>query len=325
MVRFQLLFGALVLSVALGCGGGEPFDMSPWAPLQAPAAPADFDGVTVTFLGVTTLVIRDRETTLMIDGFFTRPALEGLGLLRNIAPDPELVAAGLALGGVETVDAITTVHSHFDHAMDTPLVAEQTGAMVLGSSSTANIARGWGIPESQIREVVPGDSASFGAFTMRWIGSKHYPLPPPLDMMLGTQIDQPLVPPASVTAWGEGRSDTIVIEHPRGTLIVQGSAGFVPGALDGVEADVVLLGIGGLGGQSADYQADYWRHVVAAVGPEQVYAIHWDDFGRPLSLPLAPSGDGADFVGAIGFLNARGSAAGVGIGLLPFAVPVALF
>ena len=325
MIRTLRLLGMLALSAAVACTSSEPFDMSAWAGLEADPAAEGFDGVTVTFLGVTTLVIRDGETTLMIDGFFSRPDLSGLKMLGDIAPDPELVAQGLALGGVETVAAITTVHSHYDHAMDTPVVAEQTGATVLGSSSTANIARGWGLPESQIRVVEPGDSASFGAFTMRWFESKHYPLAAPFDAMLGTQIEAPLVPPASVVAWGEGRSDTIVIEHARGTVVVQGSAGFLPGALEGVDADVVMLGIGGLGGQSADYQNDYWRHIVTEVSPDRTYAIHWDGLGRPLSEPLAPSGNGGDFVAAMELIQAKGTESGVSVGLLPFAVPVALY
>ena len=321
-------FAALALCalLGLGCAESEPFDMSPWRHLEADPAPDGFDGVTVTFLGVSTLVIRDGETTLMIDGFFTRPDLTGLGLLAKIEPDPARVDQGLALGGVEAAAAITTVHSHYDHAMDAPVVAEKTGAIVLGSRSTANVARGWGLPESQIREVAPGDTAGFGAFTMKWIVSKHYPLPPPIgSMLLGTKIEGPLVPPARASAWGEGRSDTIVIEHPRGTLVVQGSAGFVPGALEGVDADVVLLGIGGLGGQDAEYQQEYWRHLVAEVSPEHVYPIHWDDFNRPLTEPLVAGRGGADFAAAMAFVQSQGLTSGVSIGMLPLGVPVALY
>ena len=316
----------ILITLALSCAGSEPYDMSTWARLEAAPVPEGFEGVTVTFLGVSTLVIRDAETTLMIDGFFTRPDLGGLNILGKIAPDPERVSEGLSLGQVSSLAAITTVHSHFDHAMDTPLVAQQTGALLLGSSSTANIARGLGLPEHQIREVTPGDFAEFGSFRMRWFASKHYPLPPPADIMLGTEVEAPLVPPARITAWAEGRSDTIVIEHPRGTLVVQGSAGFVPDALVGVDADVVFLGIGGLGGMETAYQEDYWRHVVGEVGPAEVYAIHWDDFNRPLSEPLLPGGTaGGDFPSAMRFLEAKGSAAGVQVGLLPLAVPVALY
>lgn len=316
----------VLMTLALACAGSEPYDMSAWAHLEAEPAPEAFEGVTVTFLGVSTLVIRDAETTLMIDGFFTRPDLGGLNILGKIAPDPERVDQGLSLGRVRSLAAITTVHSHFDHAMDTPLVAQRTGAMLLGSSSTANIARGLGLPEHQIREVAPGDSAGFGAFRIKWFASKHYPLPPPADIMLGTEVETPLVPPARITAWAEGRSDTIVIEHPRGTLVVQGSAGFVPGALAGVDADIVLLGIGGLGGMETAYQEDYWRHIVSEVGPAEVYAIHWDDFNRPLSEPLLPGGTaGGDFPLAMHFLEAKATATGVQVGLLPFAVPVALY
>ena len=320
---------ALLLGVVafVGCASAPPFDMEPYRSFEAPAAPADFEGVTVTFMGVSTLIFSDGTTTLIIDGFFSRPDLGGVNLLRAIAPDAARVDAALAQAGVSEAAAITVVHSHYDHAMDTPLVAERTGALVLGSESTANIARGWGLPETQIRVVEPGEAASFGAFTMRWLPSKHYPLPAPVgSMMLGTRVDEPLQPPASVTAWGEGRSDSIVIEHPRGTTLVQGSAGFLPGALANVGAEVVMLGIGGLASETPTYRADYWAHTVGAVGGERVYAVHWDDFSRPLSEPLAPSGsDGGGFPEAMRFLESKAAESGAEVGLLPFAVPVALY
>jgi len=327
MFRPSRLLLLVLVSAALGgaCNAPAEFDMGPWSALEAAPAPEGFDGVTVTFLGVSTLVVRDGETTLLIDGFFTRPDLGGLGVFGKVAPDPVRVAEGLALGGVTQATAITTVHSHFDHAMDTPLVAEQTGAMVVASPSTANIARGMGLPEARIREVAVGDSATFGAFTMRWIGSKHYPLPEPIGSLLAGPVEAPFAPPARVTAWKQGRADTIVIRHPRGTLVVQGSAGFVPGQLDGVDADVVFLGIGGLGGQPAEYQAAYWDTIVGATHPARVYAVHWDDFNQPLSVPLRPTGDGTDFVAAMTALQTRAAGSGTRVGLLPLAVPVALY
>jgi hypothetical protein len=59
---------------------------------------------------------------------------------------------------------------------------------------------------------------------------------------------------------------------------VQGSAGFVAGALAGQQADVVYLGVGQLGVQSAEYIRTYWRETVRAVGARRVVLIHRDDF-----------------------------------------------
>ena len=80
--------------------------------------------------------------------------------------------------------------------------------------------------------------------------------------------------------------------------MIQGSAGFVKGALAGQRADVVYLGVGQLGVLAESYLVDYWAETVRAVGARRVVLIHWDDFFRPLSKPLRAlpyAGDDLDF------------------------------
>lgn len=69
-------------------------------------------------------------------------------------------------------------------------------------------------------------------------------------------------------------------------LLIQGSAGFLPGALTGGRAEVAYLGVGQLGVQPRRYIEQYWDETVRAVGARRVVLIHWDDFFRPLTAPL---------------------------------------
>ncbi|EUA23800.1 hypothetical protein I553_5724 [Mycobacterium xenopi 4042] len=79
----------------------------------------------------------------------------------------------------------------------------------------------------------------------------------------------------------------LVHHRPSGRrLLIQGSAGFVQGALVGQHAEVVYLGVGQLGVLPRSYLLDYWSQTVRAVGARRVVLIHWDDFFRPLSKPL---------------------------------------
>ena len=71
-------------------------------------------------------------------------------------------------------------------------------------------------------------------------------------------------------------------------MLVQASAGFAEGVLRGQRADVVFLGVAGLGAQDQMYRDAYWREVVQAVEARRVIPIHWDDFTRPLDQPLVP-------------------------------------
>lgn len=250
-----------------------------WA-LPAASAEATHPRVTVTFLGVATLVFRDGETTLLTDGWFSRVGAWDLLRRAPVAPDRAAIAAGLARAGVERAAAVIPVHSHYDHAQDAAEVARRTGALLLGSESTAWIGRGDGLPEAQIRIAEPGQPYPFGAFRVTLIPSRHVELPAGQGR-LGETLDAPLTPPAPVDAYPEGTSWSILIEHPLGASLVQGSAGFVPGALAGRRADVVFLGLGMLGRRGADYTAEYLSEVVGAVGARRILPIHFDDLTRP--------------------------------------------
>ncbi|MFC9085851.1 MBL fold metallo-hydrolase [Nocardiopsis dassonvillei] len=238
-------------------------------------------GPSVTFLGVTTLLVRDGTSAVMTDGFFSRPSLAAVGT-RRIAPDPARVDAALARAGVDSLDAIVPVHTHFDHAMDTALVAARTGARLVGGASAALIGRGGGLPEERITRAVSGDRIACGGFTLTLVGSRHCPP----DRYPG-EVAEPVVPPVRASAYRCGEAWSLLVEHTGGrTALVQGSAGFVPGALDGYAAEVVYLGVGQLGLRGSDYIRDYWRQTVEAVGARRVVLIHWDDFFRPLDKPL---------------------------------------
>src|SRR6202012_5669827 len=96
----------------------------------------------------------------------------------------------------------------------------------------------------------------------------------------------PRKPPVKASAYKCGEAWSTLVHHrPSGhRLLIQGSAGFVKGALAGQRADAVYLSIGQLGLQSRSYLVDYWSETVRAVGARRVIVIHWDDFFRPLSM-----------------------------------------
>ncbi len=238
--------------------------------------------LTVTWAGVTTLLIQDGESALMTDGFFSRPGLLTVGT-RKLAPSLPSIDGCLARLGVERLDAVLPVHTHFDHAMDSAAVAVRTGATLVGGTSAAQLGRGAGLPEDRLVVVTPGESVSVGAFEVTLVLGDHCPP----DRFPGF-ITAPVVPPVRASAYRCGESWSTLIRHvptDRRALVV-GSAGFVRGALRGHRADVVYLGVGQLGLQSERYVVDYWSEAVRAVGATRVVLVHWDDFFRPLHQPV---------------------------------------
>ncbi len=181
------------------------------------------------------------------------------------------------------LDAVIPVHTHIDHALDSALVADRTGARLVGGESAANVGRGYGLAADRIVVATSGEPIRLGAFDITLIKSRHsHP-----DRFPG-EITAPVIPPVRASAYRCGESWSTLVHHrPSGRrLLIQGSAGFVKGSLAGRRADVVYLGVGQLGLQPEPYFVDYWTETVRAVGARRVVLVHWDDFFRPLSKPL---------------------------------------
>ncbi|UXA13023.1 MBL fold metallo-hydrolase [Mycobacterium sp. SMC-8] len=244
-------------------------------PAAAPSA-----SVTVTWAGVTTLLIDDGRSAVLTDGFFSRPGLLTVAT-RPLRPSRRRIDDALSRLGVRRLEAVTPVHTHYDHAMDSALVAELTGARLIGGTSAAHLGRGHGLDRVEV--VTPGETVTAGNFELTLIQGNHCPP----DRFPGS-ITAPVKPPARASAYRCGEAWSAVVHHrPSGLgLLVVGSAGFLPGALAGRRADVVYLGVGQLGLQPESYLVEYWAQTVRTVGARQVVLIHWDDFFRPLHKPL---------------------------------------
>lgn len=238
--------------------------------------------LAATWMGVSTLLLDDGSSALLTDGYFSRPSLARVAA-RKVAPSPARVDGCLARAKVSRLEAVIPVHTHIDHAMDSALVADRTGAQLVGGESAANIGRGYGLPEERLVVATSGEPITFGPFEITLVESHHCPP----DRFPGV-ISEPVVPPVKASAYRCGEAWSTFIHHgPSGRrVLIQGSAGFVPGALNGYRAEVVYLGVGQLGVQPRSYLQDYWTEVVRAVGARRVILIHWDDFFRPLSKPL---------------------------------------
>lgn len=247
------------------------------------------DTVTLRWLGVSTLLFDDGETQILIDGFFSRPSVADIVFGVTIQSDVAQINHVLDQYEMRRLAAIIPVHSHFDHAMDIGAIANRSSASILGSESTARIAEGSGVPADQIVIVDNDSEYQFGAFSIRLLKSRHAAIGWSGSVPFDGEIDTPLKPPAPVSAWRAGGAWSIVVGHRDGTTLVQGSAGFIPGALDGVSADVVLLGTWGLNSLGRDYTEQYWLAMITATGAERVLPIHFDDYTRPFgSIELPP-------------------------------------
>lgn len=244
--------------------------------------------LTVQFLGNTNLLFSDGETSIMTDAFFTRPPAHQV-LFGKVSPNKKIIEKCLNKAGVEKLDAIIPVHSHFDHAMDSPMAADITGAKLIGSTSTANIAIGYGLDTAQILVPAFNHVYQIGKFNITFIKSRHwqYPDAEQRRLLLDNKIEKPLITPASIFDYKEGDSYTILIRHDSTRLAIQGSAGFRKGSLSNhFDADILFLAVAGLELMDEEYNDNYQQHLIEPLQPEILVPIHWDDFTTPLKNKL---------------------------------------
>ena len=268
--------------------------------------------LTVTWLGVSTLLLDDGSSTVMTDGYFSRPSLARVAL-GKVSPSPARVDGCLARLKVTRLEAVIPVHTHIDHALDSALVADRTGARLVGGESAANVGRGYGLAADRLTVAVSGEPIRLGAFDITLIKSRHSDP----DRFPG-EITAPVIPPVKASAYRCGEAWSTLVQHRPSDrrMLIQGSAGFVKGALAGQRADVVYLGVGQLGLQAEPYLVDYWTETVRTVGARRVVLIHWDDFFLPLSKPLRALPYAADDLDAsLGILTKLADQDGIALGM----------
>ena len=238
----------------------------------------------VTFLGTTTLLFDDGTDQVLFDAHLTRPSL-----MRYICgkgeTDAALVDALLNVHRVNRLRAVFISHSHHDHVMDAPYIANRCGAFIYGTPSTLNVARGGGVDEDRLKSFSGSETFTVGNYRVTVIPSLHSK-PTLLNNDLGQTIDAPLHPPARLRDYKEGGSFDFLVEHCGRRFLIRPSFNYIEGQLDDITADVLFLGIAGLAKANAATEAAFFRETVEKVRPRLVIPLHWDNFFARLDRPV---------------------------------------
>ncbi len=314
--------------VLLAACTGPAFELQP-IPASEPATLNECDPspslctgeVSFTFLGVGGFIIRAGDAAIMTGPSFTRP-----GLLRVAIPWVTRVHADEAeverqlhrlLGDsldaeMSRVRAVLVGHSHYDHAMDLPVVVRRhtPTARIIGGMTTKRILVGdpW-IREhqSQIDSIplaeagtpthpgtwipVPG-----GRFRVMAIRSSHAPNVAGFTIADGSRDTDREGPPRN--AWGWKLGDTYaylidVLDEQHRTvfrILYQDTAPYPEDAIlppmrpgDEHSLDVVIL----CAGNYANVQG-HPQVVLGANRPRYAILGHWEDFFHSMDEPLTP-------------------------------------
>lgn len=199
--------------------------------------------------------------------------------------DRAVVDEKLRLNHVDRLKAIFVSHSHHDHVMDAPYIAKQTNALIYGSSSAMNVARGGDIPEENLIQFQANETYEVGSYKIKVIPSIHSK-PTLINNDLGQTIDMPLRQPAKLRNYKEGGSFDFYVEADNKKIMIRPSFNYIEGQMDGYQADILFLGVAGL--QKADEQMEqkFYAETIEKLHPQLVIPLHWDNFFSPLTKPV---------------------------------------
>ena len=237
----------------------------------------------VTFFGTTTLLFDDGKDQVFFDAHMTRPSL--MKYICGSAPtDRDVVDRQLSLCHVDRLRAIFVSHSHHDHVMDAPYIAGRTGAVIYGSRSALNVARGGDVPEEKLVQFEANGTYEVGSYRVKVIPSIHSK-PTILNNDLGQTIEEPLRQPARLRSYKEGGSYDFYVEAEGKRIMIRPSFNYIEGQMDGYQADVLFLGVAGLQKADEDMERRFFAETVEKLRPRLVIPVHWDNFFSPLTKP----------------------------------------
>jgi L-ascorbate metabolism protein UlaG (beta-lactamase superfamily) len=217
------------------------------------------------WLGVQGIELRCGEQTLAIDPFFTRPRLMDLLLRRRVRPNLELAQRLLP-----ACNYILVTHSHYDHLMDVPGLALQTGASVFGSPNTGRILEQCGMPSSQFHLASPGDRFNLGPFEVEALATRHVHLPL-VEPIFNGPVALGLRPPLRLIDYRMDYSLGFAFRVEGLRILVCPGPARRP-------TDVLFAGV--------DWKPAWYRSMLAECQPHLFVPLHWDNFFRPLDQPL---------------------------------------
>ena len=218
------------------------------------------------WLGVAGLEFTNGDHTLLIDPFFSRPPLRNI-FMGRVYPDIQLIKEKIS-----KADHILVTHAHYDHLLDIPAIAAQTGAPVYGSANVCHLLKVLQVPSAQSHRLHPFDEIKLPYANIRVIPASH----PSIPGYLSGNLKNNLKPPLHLRDYRMDECFSYLIEFQYLKLLVWSGI-----SIEHAErADVLFL-------QSVASQ-NWYVNIIEMVQPHLVIPTHWDDFFLPLSRPILP-------------------------------------
>lgn len=236
------------------------------------------------YFGATSLLINDRDTFILIDGFFTRKNIWTY-IKEKLHSDELQVKRVIKKANINKVDALLISHSHYDHILDVRTIISnkhiQQPIRVYGSVPSNGI-----IESKNFVPVKNCDVTTIGKFKVTFFETPHVKKGWIADMLEYSFL---------WLADGLGYSNpytnySFLLEHEKGNVLVVPSANFNLNQFRGLDVDIVFLGVGLLARNGGAEQIEkYWQEAVVNTKADIVIPIHWDPFDNVISTKIDPT------------------------------------
>lgn len=218
------------------------------------------------WFGAAGVEIKSQRSTLLIDPLLTRPSWTKL-FFGKVAPDKRAIGQH-----IKTADHILISHTHFDHFMDAPDIAFNTGATIFGSPNTCELARKLGVSKNQVRLISAGDCLSLDKYSVEVIKGDHVSIP---GFAPGPSPANPKVPMGLRDYKMDGNFTFKVEVQKISFLFWQTKATKLA-----KQSDILFI--------VPEENQNYYKDLLLVVRPKLIVLIHWDYLFRPLTKPTLP-------------------------------------
>jgi L-ascorbate metabolism protein UlaG (beta-lactamase superfamily) len=196
-------------------------------------------GLELTWFGTAGFRLAYQGTVIWIDPSVTRMTMREVALRRVVPSSPEAVARW-----IDRADAILVGHTHFDHALDVPVIARAQGCKAYGSTSLQHLMGLHGLADHAV-VVEPKRTYEVGPFRFHFVPSLHSKLQLGLRIPFSGELTCEHVDGLTAQAYRCGQVWGIAIEVAGTRIYHQGSADLLEDEIVDRGVDVFLCGISG--------------------------------------------------------------------------------
>ncbi|MFB9681866.1 MBL fold metallo-hydrolase [Streptosporangium vulgare] len=272
--------GAALAGAALAPAAGDLLSPSPTR--AATARPGGKrTAATFRWLGTSGWRVDVGSSTFLVDPYVTR---FDAGLAAGaFKPATRLTVDTEAVGRhAGTPKVVLVTHSHWDHFNDVPHIATSTGARVVGTATTCNLALAFDVKSGLLSPVKGGEVLDFGDYVVEVVASLHSRNADYSMAFPGVRLTRPERKPETISDLPEGDTLAFQVTVKGGpSVFFMGGSDFVERNLTDLAPDVAMIPT-----TSSSSTYDYVPRLLRALDmPRVVVPVHWDNFEVALRNP----------------------------------------